>query len=835
MTAHTSTTAGSHLRYRLETQAEVDRASMDAIRQNLTMDQAVTTLQHKAGVMALVQENMQHVVMSGKKHSSRQAPAAGGVEGAKAMLNEMIEESNGKLDFERVRCSEVETKTSGLMEESRQDIASFNAQAASARAEILRANTQIEGIGQKLPQLGTALRAHVLQCTQDTAALQSQLNIVMDDIAVMGNVLQMANCADAASASLLQCRHKTRRGLSFVSLGSRVVRKKVAQLKSHDLRKQVRAVLAETSTLPSGGKLLTDHGREVLQVGESYKITTEDLPSLVLQKQHSLSFLQLRQEPEDEDDDTTDDPPHPEKQLMKCSVSQNPNCANMRDKFLLLQAGISDKRAELQSQLAHLGHSCEDTKLNYEAQITNFETRLKDEQTALARGTEQQNEAEEQSRLKGIEFVKFQKEYTDGMKLCEGNIQGFQVEVCSLGKIRAEIFKIAGSDDEYFQDCEVSSWNPEACSATCGGGTQQLHRSVTAHASGGAQCPPLQMERACNQQPCPTDCRVGEFSDWSACSAECGGGIKSRSSSVEVQPMNGGEPCGETSETEACNIQSCSKDCDLGDWSSWSPCTKMCNTGLKYRMKPVIDAAFGQGTCAHEDDPDRLEFEMCNTDPCIVGVNAPTLRCDSKVDIILALDGSGSLGPNGWNAMKEFGSMFANAMSGGESDVNLAVLLFSGPTTYEALERCTGDSGEAPNMETDCGIQWVQHFSFDTAAAATAIEGLEWPDATTLTSAALATAEAELQYGRQDAAAVVVVVTDGHPMSPLRTFQAAQSLRQKARLMMVPVTSFAPVDQMRQWVSQPVHENLISVEDFRTLSIPDTVSDIIADMCPHVY
>lgn len=252
-------------------------------------------------------------------------------------------------------------------------------------------------------------------------------------------------------------------------------------------------------------------------------------------------------------------------------------------------------------------------------------------------------------------------------------------------------------------------------------------------------------------------------------------------------------------------------------------------------MKPVIDAAFGQGTCPHEDDSERLEFEMCNTDPCIVGVNAPTLRCDSKLDIILALDGSGSLGPNGWSAVQEFGAMFANAMSGGEADVNLAVLLFSGPTTYEALERCTGDTGEPPNMETDCGIQWVQHFSFDTAAAATAIEGMVWPDATTLTSAALATAEAELQYGRQDAAAVVVVVTDGHPMSPLRTFQAAQSLRQKARLMMVPVTSFAPVDQMRQWVSQPVHENLIAVEDFRTLSFPDTVSDIIADMCPHVY
>merc|ERR1712000_254313 len=111
------------------------------------------------------------------------------------------------------------------------------------------------------------------------------------------------------------------------------------------------------------------------------------------------------------------------------------------------------------------------------------------------------------------------------------------------------------------------------------------------------------------------------------------------------------------------------------------------------------------------------------------------------------------------------------------------------------------------------------------------IENLEWPGRTTLTSAALAMAESELAYSRRDASSVVVVVTDGIPMSEDATYWAAYSLRQKARVMFIPVTKHAPISQIVWWASEPLRDNIIEVEDFLALEQPDVIDRIILDIC----
>ena len=48
-------------------------------------------------------------------------------------------------------------------------------------------------------------------------------------------------------------------------------------------------------------------------------------------------------------------------------------------------------------------------------------------------------------------------------------------------------------------DCLVSGWSYEACSVSCGSGTQRMTRNVTAVAtSSGAACPSLTSSQACN-------------------------------------------------------------------------------------------------------------------------------------------------------------------------------------------------------------------------------------------------------------------------------------------------------------------------------------------------
>merc|ERR1719379_579855 len=121
------------------------------------------------------------------------------------------------------------------------------------------------------------------------------------------------------------------------------------------------------------------------------------------------------------------------------------------------------------------------------------------------------------------------------------------------------------------------------------------------------------------------------------------------------------------------------------------------------------------------------------------------------------------------------------------------------------------------SIEEDCGIKWVSHYTTDTDALAAQVAGLEFPAASTFTSMALATAEADLRNGRPDAAALVIVVTDGRPLSSERTFQAARSLREKARLMWVPVGQNCPLKDIEEWSSQPPRDNIIELADFEAL------------------
>jgi len=148
------------------------------------------------------------------------------------------------------------------------------------------------------------------------------------------------------------------------------------------------------------------------------------------------------------------------------------------------------------------------------------------------------------------------------------------------------------------QDCIVE-WDNEygPCSTSCGGGTQELGYKVLQEPQDGYwngifqnanQCP-QKIKRACNEQPCPTDC-VGDWSQWSPCQkddgtpAKCDGGKRSKSYNITQPAVDGyidgvlipGTPClhnhGDIQE-EDCNVKPCAIDC-VGSWSEFGDCNK---------------------------------------------------------------------------------------------------------------------------------------------------------------------------------------------------------------------------------------------------------------------
>jgi len=704
------------------------------------------------------------------------APATGysGVQKGQDMLNEMIQETMEKLDLERQSCVTFIMSQKHQIWVTIQDIRMYDARAAAAREAVLAAQAEIERLTELLPQLTSSLEAHNRKCAEDISSLEDQLKIILGDIEVMVSILKLTECDTDTS---------------FVQ---------------HD--KALGSVVTKVNSAEA---------RQLLQEGVD-EACDEGIPM-----ETPVSFVQISANP------TAVEAP---KQRAKCTLSKK-SCKRLRDKFLQIQSGIEAKRDELMAELASIQRHCRDERSNLESQIGDAETDLKNQQTALAKGTKQQNDAERNSKLKNEERDALNAELVRMTKLCTVNINNLISEECALGKIRGELEKMKGhTNPAFIQDCEVTDWQAGECSVTCGGGTQTLKRAVSVHPSGGAHCPPLEMTRKCSEEQCPINCELEDWSEWGDCSAECNGGVKEEIRNIGVVPEFGGDPCGETSVTESCNVQSCDKDCILSDWTGWSVCSKDCNGGLNTRVKNIVEDKVGNGQCADHDADHRQEYQVCNEAACTGNVT-----CESKLDVVILLDGSGSLGEKGWEQTKKAGQMIVESFHGGESHVKVSVILFGGPRYWSQYYACTGaTAGATPDLKIDCGIDIVQHFTADMQEASTVINKLNWPATTTFTSQALMTAHSEFSLGRKEANSVVIVITDGRPLNPARTGEAALELRKSARLIFVPVTSNVPMEDVKKWASKPASENVIQVDDFATLADPATITSIIADMCPEL-
>jgi len=777
----------------LRARRAIHREAAAAIMHNMTLATALDVVKKRqlAGpsVMGLIQQSVSHKTRVQRSDNSQKLSATSPVAEVRTRLGDLILESEKKKDLEEVKCSEYESRTSDIMEGIREDIASFGGEAAQAREEILRAQSMIEMLEQKLAGTRQARLEHHTQCGLDTDELAKQLRIVEADMKTMEQVIGMVGECSGTGFALIQCQHKRHR-TAFVTLAHHArLRKKVAALKSKAAR-----------------QMIQEHLQQVYNDSEPVEASADD-------------FLQVN-----EDDDEEVDP------NKKCSIRKSNSCPKIKDKFLQIGTGVESKRDELNEQKEAVRIECKSTQANFEAQIDNYAYKLKSEQTNLAKATKHEIDAQENQRLKSEEHQQMQKSFVKMMATCHVNINDFDTEICGLRKIRSELLKMKKEDYKIVRDCEVSDWSAQDCSATCGGGTQKLTRTVVVQPYQGAGCPPLEMERGCNDNECPADCELGDWSGWSACSAECGGGVMEQMRPVATAAAHGGEQCGETTQAEECNMQACDVDCVLSDWSAWTACSKACDTGSMQRRKGVAAPPVGAGHCEQSESPTRTELTRCNEQTC-----EKNLQCDSKLDIILLMDGSASLGEEGWKATKEAVAAFLGALHGGDDFVKVGVLLFSGPKTWTDYYACTGTSSSSVDLRAQCGLEWVSHLTTDIAPVVTAVNALTFPAASTLTSMALALTHAEMMSGgRADSPTVVIVLTDGKPLNTYKTTKAAEEVRKSARLMFIPVTSSAPLSSIKRWASQPTNENVINVEAFSDLSNSSTIDKIIADLCPTV-
>ncbi|XP_041663347.1 thrombospondin type-1 domain-containing protein 7B [Cheilinus undulatus] len=152
--------------------------------------------------------------------------------------------------------------------------------------------------------------------------------------------------------------------------------------------------------------------------------------------------------------------------------------------------------------------------------------------------------------------------------------------------------------------------------------------------------------------PCPLDCKLSEWSPWSACSASCGSGLKIRSKWLREKAFNGGRPCPRLdlkNQAQVNEAVTCHSECSQYEWriEPWSICAVStvdglpgCGEGVQSRKVRCVKKGTGSearhvedSLCDYEETPPRVQvcFLACPGD-CVVTSWGPWSNCPLHCD-----------------------------------------------------------------------------------------------------------------------------------------------------------------------------------------------------------
>jgi len=159
-------------------------------------------------------------------------------------------------------------------------------------------------------------------------------------------------------------------------------------------------------------------------------------------------------------------------------------------------------------------------------------------------------------------------------------------------------------------NCLESDWyNFGTCSKTCGGGTQQLKRSILQDSkNGGISCGKLKDTTSCNTDPCPINCVLDSWTNEGGCSKTCGSGGMQQTRAILTNPAHGGKACGPRRRTVNCNTQPCPINC-VGRWDWTGNCS---GSYRKKKYSITRNSAYGGTPCSYPSGQTVQQPNACN-------------------------------------------------------------------------------------------------------------------------------------------------------------------------------------------------------------------------------
>jgi uncharacterized protein YegL len=511
------------------------------------------------------------------------------------------------------------------------------------------------------------------------------------------------------------------------------------------------------------------------------------------------------------------------------------DCGQIHDTIASIWGEIKDEYETLKNQMAEKKAEYEKQKdyYNTEANILSLQVSNLDEKYLA--GEERKIGITQKLGVLEPEFTSEQKLYN---KKCDGGSESCKVqleqiagtEICGPLAVRnellANVLKMKKTD---IGDCETTGWVSGDCSVACDdtlvGGLKPMERQIIVSNSSfyGLPCPELSLQQKCGQFKCPIDCEVDDWSDWSECTRECGGGTETRSRNIKTKPAFGGKGCDPLTDVQSCATNTpCNKHCVLSKvWTPWTPCSKACGGGEQASFKDVEEPAFGlKGKCEDYHSTERYKTQLCNVEKCVGDE-----MCIAEMDVVMVIDGSGSLTEKGFGILKNLSMMIVgklNATAYGNPAVRIGVVQFG--------------NGHLKNDSTVTSALLVQEFSSDFAATKTAIKGMQFQKGFTNMAQGLMMAKDLLEKtARPNVDQTVLMITDGVPSFEYTTGQAAQKLRKSGNLVVVHVKSHPkPQDVALMKEYAKFEGNYMRIPGKQKLKedMATYASDAVVKMCP---
>uniref|UniRef100_A0A671WB93 Thrombospondin type-1 domain-containing protein 7A n=1 Tax=Sparus aurata TaxID=8175 RepID=A0A671WB93_SPAAU len=130
--------------------------------------------------------------------------------------------------------------------------------------------------------------------------------------------------------------------------------------------------------------------------------------------------------------------------------------------------------------------------------------------------------------------------------------------------------------------------------------------------------------------PCPSDCKLSEWSNWSRCSKSCGSGVKVRSKWLREKPYNGGRPCPKLDHVnQVYEVVPCLSNCGqyvwvAEPWSVW----RVSNVDLRDNCGEGVQTRKVRCMLNTIDGPsEQVEDYLCDPEDMPLGARNSQLPC----------------------------------------------------------------------------------------------------------------------------------------------------------------------------------------------------------------